>query len=167
MDKNFKKKKIFFNYTSLFFFYYYIYEKTIIKPITIDFSVIYYNEYLLNKYNQEVPKTWDQLIKTGKYIYEEELKRNNLNIIPYNGMFSGNDNFYFKKKKIFFFLIFLFYFYYFILLFYFYYFIFIILIFILFLLLFFCFLFNIKYNIFFLKKKFRIIHVFIYIFINK
>ncbi|OUM62225.1 hypothetical protein PIROE2DRAFT_62022 [Piromyces sp. E2] len=49
---------------------------------------------LLNKYKKEVPKTWDDLIKTGKYIYNEELKNNNNNyndLIIYNGSINKND----------------------------------------------------------------------------
>ena len=40
---------------------------------------------LLNKYHKEVPKTWDELIETGKYIYNEELKDGNEDLLIYSG----------------------------------------------------------------------------------
>ena len=43
---------------------------------------------LLSKYNKDIPKTWDELLSTSKYIFEEEKKLNNT-IIPYNGLFNG------------------------------------------------------------------------------
>jgi len=45
----------------------------------------------LNKYNKDVPKTWDELIETSKYIMNEEKKINNTNLLGYNGGFNGND----------------------------------------------------------------------------
>ena len=42
----------------------------------------------LSKYNRDVPKTWDELLSTSKYIFEEEKKLNNT-IIPYNGLLNG------------------------------------------------------------------------------
>jgi len=42
----------------------------------------------LNKYQKEVPKTWDELIETAKFIINEESKINNT-IIGYNGMCPG------------------------------------------------------------------------------
>jgi len=44
---------------------------------------------LLSKYNQKVPKTWDELIDTCKYIQEKE---NDPELICYNGLFNGNYN---------------------------------------------------------------------------
>ena len=35
-----------------------------------------------------VPKTWEQLLETGKYIYDEEVKLGNTEIIAYNGLFN-------------------------------------------------------------------------------
>jgi len=40
---------------------------------------------LFNKYHKEVPKTWDELIETGKYIYNEELKDGNNDLMIYSG----------------------------------------------------------------------------------
>ncbi|KAL6608374.1 hypothetical protein U3516DRAFT_829296 [Neocallimastix sp. 'constans'] len=67
------------------------------NPIFInstDFSVLYYNEPLLNKYNQKVPKTWNELYDTGKYIMEKENNNNNnnINLIIYNGFFPDEEN---------------------------------------------------------------------------
>ncbi len=36
-----------------------------------------------------MPKTWDELIETAKYILEEEKKLNNTALIGYNGLFPG------------------------------------------------------------------------------
>jgi len=42
---------------------------------------------LLNEYGKKIPKTWDELLNTGKYILEKELKKNNTDIIIYTGGF--------------------------------------------------------------------------------
>jgi len=60
-------------------------------PLTIDLSVLYSNYEILNKYNKSVPKTWDELIETGKYIMNEESKLNNTDILIYNGALSENE----------------------------------------------------------------------------
>jgi len=44
---------------------------------------------LLNKYEKEIPKTWDELINTGKFILENERKNGNEDLIGYNGLFAG------------------------------------------------------------------------------
>lgn len=41
-------------------------------PYRIDSGMLFYREDLLNKYNQPVPQTWDQLIETSKLIMEAE-----------------------------------------------------------------------------------------------
>jgi len=43
----------------------------------------------LNKYNKEIPKSWNELYETAKYIYEEEQKAGNTDIIGFNGIISG------------------------------------------------------------------------------
>jgi len=43
----------------------------------------------LEKYGKSIPKTWDQLYETGKYILEEERKKNNTDLIGFNSLFSG------------------------------------------------------------------------------
>ena len=48
---------------------------------------MYSNTELLNKYNKTVPKTWDELIETCKYIQEKE---KDTELICYNGYFDGN-----------------------------------------------------------------------------
>jgi len=61
-------------------------------PVMLDYSVLYSNIELLNKYNKEIPKTWDELYDTGKYIMEEEIKRNNnTDLIIYNGLFTDTE----------------------------------------------------------------------------
>eukprot|EP00833_Pecoramyces_ruminatium_P000439 jgi/Orpsp1_1/1174471/evm.model.c7180000050246.1 len=57
--------------------------------------MLYSNIELLNEYNKDVPKTWNELLETGKYILEQEkLKNNNTNLIPYNGFFTDLNSFY-------------------------------------------------------------------------
>jgi len=51
--------------------------------------VLYSNRDLLNKYGKETPKTWDEFVNTGKYIYNEELNQDN-EICVYNGIVNGN-----------------------------------------------------------------------------
>jgi len=55
--------------------------------MTIDYTVLYYNSDMLEKYNKTVPETWDQLIETGEYILNEEHKQNNTDFVVYNGLF--------------------------------------------------------------------------------
>jgi len=49
---------------------------------------------LLNKYEKDIPKTWDELIKTGKFILENERKNGNEDLLGYNKIFEN------KKKNI-------------------------------------------------------------------
>jgi len=55
--------------------------------LSITYEVMYSNEYLLTKYGKPIPKTWNELIETCKYIMEEE---NDSELICYNGFFDGN-----------------------------------------------------------------------------
>ena len=52
--------------------------------------MLYSNKFLLEKYNKRVPKTWDELIETSKYIIGKERELNNTTTIAYNGVFDGN-----------------------------------------------------------------------------
>ncbi|ORX61247.1 periplasmic binding protein-like II [Piromyces finnis] len=61
-------------------------DKWISLPIFLDLTVLYSNDFLLKKYNKSLPKTWDELIETSKYIIDEEQKLGN-SIIGYNGLF--------------------------------------------------------------------------------
>ncbi|KAL6631985.1 periplasmic binding protein-like II [Neocallimastix sp. 'constans'] len=63
-------------------------DKLVGLPVIIDSTVLYYNHELLNKYNKTIPKTWDELLNTSKYILKEEHKANNTNVVGYNGLFS-------------------------------------------------------------------------------
>jgi len=59
--------------------------------MTLSYSVLYYNYELLKKYNKRPPKTWNELIETGKFILSEERKLNiNTNLRVYNGQFDGS-----------------------------------------------------------------------------
>ncbi|KAG4083812.1 periplasmic binding protein-like II [Neocallimastix lanati (nom. inval.)] len=60
-------------------------------PITIDYTVIYCNDYFLNKYNKTIPKTWDELIDTGQYILNEEKKMNNTEFVVFNGYLDDSE----------------------------------------------------------------------------
>ena len=64
------------------------------QPLYIDYSVLYTNTELLEKYNSGIPKTWKEFIKVADYIYSKEIESGNTDIIGYNGLFSG------KLKKI-------------------------------------------------------------------
>ena len=57
----------------------------------MDCNILYYNEKYLNKYDEKVPKTWDDFIKVGSHILEEEKKVNNTDFIAYNGYFAGKN----------------------------------------------------------------------------
>jgi len=48
--------------------------------------LLYSNNELLNKYNKSIPQTWDELIKTSRYILEQE---KDPNLIAYNGFMGG------------------------------------------------------------------------------
>ncbi|ORX86781.1 hypothetical protein BCR32DRAFT_275137 [Anaeromyces robustus] len=65
-------------------------NKLVGLPITVFFTVLYYNSNLINKYNQTIPTTWDELINVSKYILAEE-KPNNSELIAYNGLFDDSD----------------------------------------------------------------------------
>jgi len=50
--------------------------------------MLYSNKSLLEKYNKNVPKTWDELLDTAKFILSEEKKHNITDIVGYNGLFT-------------------------------------------------------------------------------
>lgn len=58
----------------------------------LDINVLYSNISLLQKYNKSIPKTWDEMIETAKFILEEERKQNNTQLIGYNGSFDSSYN---------------------------------------------------------------------------
>lgn len=60
-------------------------------PCQVNCNILYSNKELLNKYEKEPPKTWEELIETGKYIYNEEKKANETtDLLIYNGLFSDD-----------------------------------------------------------------------------
>eukprot|EP00833_Pecoramyces_ruminatium_P000409 jgi/Orpsp1_1/1174441/evm.model.c7180000050111.1 len=58
-------------------------------PVKLGFTVLYSNPKYLDKYNKSIPKTWDELVDTSKYILERERKLNNTDLIAYNEGESG------------------------------------------------------------------------------
>jgi len=54
----------------------------------MNLSALFSNMELLAKYNKDPPKTWDELMSTGRYIVEEERKLNNT-VLLYNGLING------------------------------------------------------------------------------
>ncbi|ORX78587.1 periplasmic binding protein-like II [Anaeromyces robustus] len=58
-------------------------DKLVGLPLYIDIGMLYSNKRLLNKYNQTIPKTWDELISSAKYIMEKEYQNENYDIIGY------------------------------------------------------------------------------------
>eukprot|EP00833_Pecoramyces_ruminatium_P009874 jgi/Orpsp1_1/1183906/evm.model.c7180000087172.2 len=66
-------------------------EKIVALPVFVDCNVIYYNEDYLNKYEQKIPKTWDEFIEVGSYVLNEEKKLNHTDFIAYNGYFADRE----------------------------------------------------------------------------
>ncbi|ORX86586.1 hypothetical protein BCR32DRAFT_240855 [Anaeromyces robustus] len=60
-------------------------DKLVAFPFTLGFNGLFSNKRLLKKYNKKIPKTWDELIETGKEILEKERALNNTDLIGYNG----------------------------------------------------------------------------------
>jgi len=63
-------------------------NKLIGLPLDLSYGVFYSNKILLNKYNKPIPKTWDELIDTCKYIIDKD---NDENLICYNGFFDESE----------------------------------------------------------------------------
>jgi len=59
-------------------------DKLIGLPTYVIYEVLYSNIELLKKHERSIPKTWDELIDTCKYIMEKE---NDPELICYNGLF--------------------------------------------------------------------------------
>ncbi|OUM69935.1 hypothetical protein PIROE2DRAFT_2135 [Piromyces sp. E2] len=53
-------------------------------PVRMGFSVLYSNEKILKKYEKSIPKTWDELLETGKYVLKKERELNNTNLIGFS-----------------------------------------------------------------------------------
>ncbi|ORX77361.1 periplasmic binding protein-like II [Anaeromyces robustus] len=69
-----------------------VYKNSLVAlPVNIDATFFYSNPTYLNKYNQAVPKTWDEMLEIGKYIFNEEKKNNNTDFVAYNGLFSASE----------------------------------------------------------------------------
>ncbi|OUM66703.1 hypothetical protein PIROE2DRAFT_6018 [Piromyces sp. E2] len=60
-------------------------------PLLLKYTVLYSNINLLKKYDEKIPKTWDQMLKTAKHILHEEYKFGN-NIVGYNGYFPKGES---------------------------------------------------------------------------
>jgi len=65
-------------------------DKLVGLPVYIEYSVLCSNMKLLNKYSKRIPKTWDELLYTSKYILDKE-KENNDKLKGYNGFFVDNE----------------------------------------------------------------------------
>jgi len=61
-------------------------DKLVGLPVYIEYSVLCSNMKLLNKYSKRIPKTWDELLYTSKYILDKE-KEYNDKLKGYNGFF--------------------------------------------------------------------------------
>jgi len=48
---------------------------------------LYSNRELLNKYNKNPPKTWDELVEISEFILKEE---ENPDLTAYNGLFNSS-----------------------------------------------------------------------------
>ncbi|ORY37851.1 periplasmic binding protein-like II [Neocallimastix californiae] len=97
--KKWLPKELINEYDTRFFIPACIYkDKLVGLPVYSEYTILYSNEKLLNKYNKSIPKTWNELLTTAKYILEEEKKLNNTNIIGYNGLFHLYE--YFNISKI-------------------------------------------------------------------
>jgi len=53
----------------------------------LSYEVLYSNKELLEKHGKPIPKTWDELIDTCKYIMERE--KDDTDLLCYNGLFDG------------------------------------------------------------------------------
>jgi len=60
-------------------------------PLLIYYSLLFSNNIYLQRYNMEVPRTWDQLIDTTSYILSEEQKRGNKDLTGYTALFPDNN----------------------------------------------------------------------------
>jgi len=65
-------------------------NKLIGLPVYLEVTVLYSNVELLSKYNKDIPRTWDELMSTSRYIYEEE-KKNNTIIKRYHSSMNENN----------------------------------------------------------------------------
>ncbi|ORY27406.1 hypothetical protein LY90DRAFT_513452 [Neocallimastix californiae] len=65
-------------------------------PVILDFTLLYSNRKLLNKYKKNIPTTWNELLETASYILEKEKQLNNTDIMGFSGLINGK----IKKKRI-------------------------------------------------------------------
>ena len=89
---NYKKYYIYIiNFINKKIYFYAFQHKYIIilKPLLLRYTILYSNIRLLDKYNMTIPKTWDEMIITAKYIMQQEQLENNY-IYGYNGYFPSN-----------------------------------------------------------------------------
>ncbi|ORX65346.1 periplasmic binding protein-like II, partial [Anaeromyces robustus] len=60
-------------------------DKLVGLPLYVDVGVLFSNRELIDKYNQTLPKTWNELIDSAEYIVEKEKEIGNNDIIGYIG----------------------------------------------------------------------------------
>jgi len=66
-------------------------DKLVGMPLSLDVSTLYSNQMLLDKYGKEVPRTWDELIDTARFILQKEKEENpNEDLVGYNGHINVN-----------------------------------------------------------------------------
>eukprot|EP00833_Pecoramyces_ruminatium_P000110 jgi/Orpsp1_1/1174142/evm.model.c7180000049064.1 len=61
-------------------------------PFSIDYTFLYSNEELLNKYNKTIPRTWEELLETGEEIIKKEKELYDNDIIGFLGLFDDTEN---------------------------------------------------------------------------
>ncbi|OUM69934.1 hypothetical protein PIROE2DRAFT_2134, partial [Piromyces sp. E2] len=64
----------------------------VVEPLYLGYTTLYANENFLNKYNKTIPKTWNELLSTSKYILESERKLNNTEFMAYNGLYDDSES---------------------------------------------------------------------------
>jgi len=87
-------------------------KKWVGLPINIEYNVLYSNTKLLEQYGKTVPKTWKELLETGKFISQKEKEKEkgtgDDELIIYNGLFPKYETsmistreliYSFRKKK--------------------------------------------------------------------
>jgi len=60
-------------------------------PVFLNYRVLYSNIELLNKYQKDIPKTWNEFLEFGKEILKKEKLEGNTDIIGYNGYIPDYD----------------------------------------------------------------------------
>eukprot|EP00833_Pecoramyces_ruminatium_P007420 jgi/Orpsp1_1/1181452/evm.model.c7180000077258.1 len=65
----------------------------------VSYTFLYCNIQLLNKYEKDIPKTWDELIETGKFILTKEQEDGNIDLVVYNGLFPESETLFISTQE--------------------------------------------------------------------